>query len=97
MEGTIPTELGSLTKLYQLKLYDNALSGAVPSQLTGLAELTTLWLSGNQLSGPLPDLTLLTKVTFLRLRDNGCLSSGSVPLTTWLDGLDPLWDDGCPP
>jgi hypothetical protein len=35
LAGTIPVELGQLTELYELHLYDNELTGSVP---TGLCE-----------------------------------------------------------
>ena len=49
----IPAELGNLTNLNFLYLYDNQLS-AIPSELGNLANLENLSLAANQLSGAIP-------------------------------------------
>ena len=36
MEGTLPSELGQLTKLRMLNFHHNRVSGSVPAQLTNL-------------------------------------------------------------
>ena len=42
LSGRIPEEIGSLTRLRSLWLYDNQLSGGIPEELAGLAELKSL-------------------------------------------------------
>ena len=46
LTGTIPAELGKLTKLEWLQLSDNRLSGAIPTELSKLTNLRILTLSG---------------------------------------------------
>ena len=63
LNGSIPSQIGSLDKLQQLYLGHNQLTGAIPPELGNLTELTQLWLNINQLTGPIParlgDLTAL--------------------------------------
>ena len=54
LSGEIPTQLGDLANLAQLRLEGNQLSGAIPAELGRLANLTLLYLSGNQLTGCVP-------------------------------------------
>ena len=54
MSGTLPSELGSLSKLQYLNLNANALSGALPSELGSLSNLQSIYLGGNDLNGTLP-------------------------------------------
>ena len=64
LTGSIPDELGGLTNLESLWLWDNGLTGPNPAALGGLTNLTLICGSGrNQLTGPIPaalgDLTNL--------------------------------------
>ena len=78
LSGSIPSELGSLSKLTYLSLHDNELSGSIPSELGSLSNLTSLYLSGNELSGPIPSsLGNLSNLTSLHLSGNQL--SGCVP------------------
>ena len=54
LSGEIPPELGSLSNLKWLRLFDNALSGEIPAELGSLSKLTELLLYGNELSGCVP-------------------------------------------
>lgn len=54
MSGTIPPELGYLTKLEELDLAKNQLRGTIPPELGNLPKLTLLYLYSNQLSGSIP-------------------------------------------
>ena len=74
--GTLPEELGDLTELTTLYLWDNGLSGPIPD-LSGLTELTTLSLSSNQLTGEIAWLGGLTKLTTVDLWGNEL--SGPIP------------------
>ena len=84
LSGTIPPELGNLSKLETLIITsrnnsDNQLRGPIPPELGNLTNLTQLWLSNNQLSGTIPpELGNLTNLTELRLNYNQL--SGPVPV-----------------
>ena len=54
LSGTIPPDLGYLTKLEELDLARNQLRGTIPSELENLSKLTILYLYSNQLSGSIP-------------------------------------------
>ncbi len=54
MTGSIPTELGNLSRLLRLSLADNDLSGSIPTQLGSLSKVTHLHLGGNKLTGCVP-------------------------------------------
>ena len=71
LTGTIPAELGSLTRLAVLDLGSNALTGPIAPELGSLAELTFLVLDHNRLTGPIPpELGALSNLAELRLYDN---------------------------
>ncbi|KAL0004670.1 hypothetical protein SO802_012231 [Lithocarpus litseifolius] len=50
----IPSEIGNLTKLISLDLYQNQLSGDIPTSLGNLASLRFLRLQSNEFSGTIP-------------------------------------------
>ena len=78
LTGTLPTDLGNLSKLEGLYLNGNSLSGAIPSELGALSILKILWLHGNAFAGPIPpELGALSRLTFLFLRDNDL--TGAIP------------------
>ena len=54
LSGTLPAELGDLTKLEGLSLNVNALRGAIPAELGNLANLKEIYLVGNSLTGSVP-------------------------------------------
>ena len=70
--GTIPKELGRLTKLTDLHVYMAALSGTIPQALGRLTGLTALNLQRNKITGdrPMDALTKLTELTYIDLRGN---------------------------
>ena len=85
LRGTIPSELGNLTALEELRLSNNFLTGPIPSALGRLTELEVLRLSNNALSGPVPsalgDLESLEELRLHRNRLTGDLPSNLRQLT----------------
>jgi len=55
LTGSIPPEIGDLTNLRHLYLYNNQLTGSIPSEIGNLTNLTYLRLSSNQLTGEIPE------------------------------------------
>ena len=79
MSGTIPAELGNLSKLKTLSLGVNQLTGSIPAELGNLINLETLNLYYNQLSGTIPaELGNLSKLKKLSLGVNQL--TGSIPV-----------------
>ena len=69
--GTIPTQIGLLTKLETLYLSQNQLTVTVPSELGNLASMKLLYLFDNKLSGPLaPGLDKLTNLQRFKVDGN---------------------------
>ncbi len=94
LAGSIPPELGNLTKLTQLDLRRNRLSGSIPPELGNLTKLKTLSLSINELSGRIPpELGNLTNLIWLWL-DRNQLSGRIPPELGSLIKLDQLWLQG---
>ena len=100
--GTIPSELGNLTKLQGLSLADNQLDGTIPSELGNLINLEWLTLDSNQLCGTIPpELGNLINLEVLYLDSNQL--QGTVPpelnnltnLSEW--GLSGNQLSGCVP
>ncbi|XP_027352901.1 receptor like protein 21-like [Abrus precatorius] len=63
LNGSIPFELGNLTKVRALNLSHNDLNGQIPSTFSNLVQIESLDLSFNKLSGQIP--TQLNRLTFL--------------------------------
>ncbi len=71
LSGTLPVQLGNLSKLKQLLLDHNQLTGSMPLELGNLSSLTNLDLSFNQFSNVIPaTLGGLTNLTLLYLENN---------------------------
>ena len=91
LTGAIPPELGRLTELRRLWLFENKLTGPLPPELGSLAKLENLHLSSNRLTGALPpELGALGRLENLQLNQNRL--TGAIP-TEWggLRSLTALW------
>ena len=78
LSGEIPSELGDLSNLKNMRLRDNQLTGEIPPALGDLSNLKSLSLEDNQLSGTIPtQLGSLTNLSSLILRSNRL--TGPVP------------------
>ena len=78
MGGTLPSELGLLTKVRMFNFGHNSISGTIPAELTNLTEAQVLYVSGNSLSGSLPEeLGKMADLRFLNASDNSL--SGTLP------------------
>ncbi|XP_057741201.1 MDIS1-interacting receptor like kinase 2-like [Arachis stenosperma] len=79
LSGSIPKEIGTLTKLAGLDLSNNNLHGELPSTLSNLTQLVEINVSFNSLSGIIPSsLGLLDELEYLTLTSNQI--EGSIPL-----------------
>ncbi|XWS32658.1 hypothetical protein CRYUN_Cryun22dG0008800 [Craigia yunnanensis] len=67
---TIPDTLDSLSNLTVLSLRGNRLKGQFPFSICRISSLTDIALCHNKLSGKLPDLSSLTRLRVLDLREN---------------------------
>ena len=87
LNGTLPAELGNLSRLTNLNLRRNPLNGQIPSELGNLSNLRTLRLYGTDLSGEIPrELANLTNLERLWIFSNEL--SGTIPV--WLQELTNL-------
>jgi Leucine-rich repeat (LRR) protein len=75
---TIPSEIGLLTQLTELVLFDFQLTGTIPSTLSDLTKLSHLSVYGNKLNGTIPSsVSRLSQLQQLDFSNN--LLSGSIP------------------
>ena len=71
LTGTIPSSIGSFSKLQYLHLWQNSLHGPIPPQIGQLSELVHFFAANNTLSGELPpQLGDLQKLESLSLAGN---------------------------
>nr|XP_017238015.1 PREDICTED: probable inactive leucine-rich repeat receptor-like protein kinase At3g03770 isoform X2 [Daucus carota subsp. sativus] len=68
--GSFPDWLDSLSNLSALSIKNNNLKGPVPNSISRIKKLTGIALSHNQISGKLPDLSSLTNLRLLDMREN---------------------------
>ncbi|KAK1381338.1 putative leucine-rich repeat receptor-like protein kinase [Heracleum sosnowskyi] len=79
LNGSIPYQIGMLSKLKYLSLYGNYLTGSIPSEIGTLSNLIELYLYDNRLTGTIPSaLGSLTKLKLMDLHNNQL--SGSLDL-----------------
>ena len=88
LSGAIPSELGNLPSLTNLRLSGNSLSGPIPPKLGNLTNLRSLELGRSNLKGSIPpELGNLINLEWLDLDDNNL--TGSIPPE--LGNLNNLW------
>jgi Leucine-rich repeat (LRR) protein len=77
--STLPTQIGLLTTLVSISLFNAGIAGTLPTEFARLTKLTFLELWSNDLSGTVPtEIGLLTDLVVLNLPDNPMLT-GFVP------------------
>jgi hypothetical protein len=52
--GPLPAELGNLSKLIKMWIYNNDLTGSIPDTWQGLTSISEMKIELNYLSGPIP-------------------------------------------
>ncbi|MDO4691282.1 MAG: hypothetical protein Q4A64_00245 [Porphyromonadaceae bacterium] len=78
LSGTLPKELGKLSKARYISVYNQNFSGQIPSELSGLTSVEELSLQGNAFSGNIPaSLGNLQRVRKLYLGENKLV--GTIP------------------
>ena len=77
-----------------LDLQSNNLVNYVPSELADLTALSVIRLNGNELEGRIQSSIATLTPAVLSLADNQCLSTDA-STTTYLDGHDANWRNGC--
>ena len=97
LTGTLPSEIGRLTELRRLNLWNlgdgpfNSVTGPIPPELGELKKLEVLWLGANHLSGSIPpELGGLESLQVLALGGNRLTGPippelGNIPLLHVLD------------
>ena len=68
LSSTIPSEIGTLTKLVFLDLDFNELTGSLPTSLYSLTDLETLDLNANFLEGDIDLMGVFNNLEFLQLQ-----------------------------
>ena len=80
LSGTLPSELGKLTKLTDIGLHANRISGTLPKELSHIDGFEYLDIDDNKISGTIPaDYMGLDELISLYLKDN--LISGTIQST----------------
>ncbi|GMY13607.1 MDIS1-interacting receptor like kinase 2-like isoform X6 [Fagus crenata] len=78
LRGSIPQEIGTLSKLTYLHLSENNLTGELSPSITNLTQLEEFYISNNLVSGAIPDeLGKLKNLSILGLSHNKL--TGSIP------------------
>ncbi|KAK4706856.1 hypothetical protein R3W88_033573 [Solanum pinnatisectum] len=78
LKGVIPREIGNLTGVTRIDLYNNELTGHIPNTVQGMLSLQELYLQSNKIEGTIPDVMCsLKNLGALDLSRNQF--SGSVP------------------
>jgi Leucine rich repeat len=85
VRGSIPNNLGLLTAMTSLQLWNNTMTGTIPSSLAAMTDLTALGLSRNSLIGTIPsslgNLTALTSLQLWKNKLNGTIPTSLEAMT----------------
>jgi Leucine-rich repeat (LRR) protein/PKD repeat protein len=88
--GSIPLELGELSRMQFMDMRDNQLTGSVPSEL-GNTSLIYLNLLGNaEFSGPLPSTLTNLALSHFHFSGTELCEPGDVLFQNWLSGIENL-------
>lgn len=68
---TVPDWLDSLSNLTILSIKNNRLKGLLPSSISNVTTLADMSLSHNKITGKLPDMSALSNLHLLDMRENG--------------------------
>jgi Leucine-rich repeat (LRR) protein len=91
LSGSIPPELGNLSRLWYLFMDRNQLTGSIPPELGNLSYLANLYLNNNQLSGSIPPELGNTNLAYTLSLANNLLTGSIPPELGDLVGLDQLY------
>ena len=83
--GTLPSELGYLSKLQEVRLPNNALTGTLPTEIGDWTDIRTINLSENQLSGELPSEIGVMSDLFYFSAENNAFSGADTDNNRILD------------
>ncbi|CAN4102252.1 unnamed protein product [Withania somnifera] len=56
LKGVIPQEIGNLTGLTKMSLFNNELTGHIPKTIHGVLKLQEFYLQSNEITGTIPDV-----------------------------------------
>ncbi|XP_059644676.1 probable leucine-rich repeat receptor-like protein kinase At1g35710 [Cornus florida] len=79
LNGSIPYEIGRLSKLKYLRLFGNDLTGTLPLSLANLAQIVELDISGNSISGSIPSTIVSSFPNLVSLNLSRCGFNGGIP------------------
>ena len=82
LTGSIPSTMGQIQFLRELKIHDNELSGTIPNSLASIKTLSTLIMNNNRLTGPLPLFTFKDSLFLETLDVASNRLSGTIPYDT---------------
>lgn len=94
IEGPIPSEIGHMKGVLDLRIHGTSLSGTIPEELWQLTHLFRLDLYNTNISGTLSsNVAQLTDLAFLRLRNAGMTGTLPMELANMTE-LSKVWLDG---
>ena len=80
ISGSIPTTIGSLTKLETVLLYDNSITGTIPTEIGTMTNLEVFDVHQNGLSGTIPtEIGMATNLLSLTISTNEPGLTGTIP------------------